>query len=197
MSTAKARVSGAWVDTGAAGSARVGGVSVPFGPDAGGPVLEAIDWVDVPTLTNADDGPTAAYHMGCQFTVVAAKPCYGLRWRVPDSLITPGVGYFATLYQIAPNFQHKKMAITPAAGGNQDFLWDAPVDLLTTEQYTVGVTTVKYTFRAAASVGGFPLASPSGNVVASTGRLSDPADPDAPPSSSFASIYYVSPLVEV
>jgi hypothetical protein len=197
VSAAKARVSGAWVDTGASGLARLGGVSIPFGPEAGGPTLEAINWVAAPALTNVDDGPTAAYSMGCSFTVTTPKLCYGLRWRVPDSLITPAVGYFANLWQIAPDVQQKKQAIVPVAGGDQDFLWDAPVLLANTEQYTVGVTTVKYSFRAAASVGGFPFASPSGNVLANTGRLTDPANPDAPPSSSFASIYYVSPLVEV
>lgn len=196
MTAAKIRVGGAWVDSTKVGKVRIGGAWVDFAP-AGGPSYEALNWISAPALTNADDGPTAAYHMGCSFTVGVSKPCYGVRWRVPDSLLTPGVGFYATLYQISPNIQHQKLSIAPVAGGDQDFLFAVPTTLLTTEQYSVGVTTIKYSFRSAASVGGFPFVSPSGNVSASTGRLSDPADPDSPPGSSFPSIYYVSPLVGV
>ena len=197
MSNLKVRASGAWVTSDKVGAVRLSGAWVPFG-SAGGPTYEAIDWISAPTLTNADDGSTTVYNMGCRFTVTASKLCYGVRWRVPDSIITPpGGSTYASLYRYSPLTQHAKQSFTPVPGGDQDILFTTPVTLLAGDPYVVGIFTVKYSFRAASSVGGFPFESPSGNVVADIGMLNASGNSDDMPASQFESIYYVSPLVEV
>lgn len=196
MSTAKARVSGAWVDTDLVGAARISSAWVPYGPDDEGPAYEAINWTTDLPAAFLDDGPTTEYHMGCAFTLNVAKPCYGVRWYVPTSLITPSGGYYMTLHQISPDIQIRKQLITPSGNDYMDFLWTVPTDpLLTTETYVVGITTIRYSYRAAGTVGGFPFPSPSGNVSAGIGRLASGGNPDVIPSSNFESIYYISPLI--
>lgn len=193
MSTAKVRVSGAWVETELKGKHRVSSAWQDFGP-SGGATYEIIDWISAPALTDALDGPT--YAMGVQFTVVAGKPCYGISWRVPDTITpAPSAGYQAVLWSLSPTTQIIKQAFTPVAGNYQDILFGSPHSLVPGTQYVVSVLTNRYTFRAASSVGGFPLSSPSANVVGSTGKLSSTTDPDTVPAGDFASIYYISPLV--
>lgn len=193
MAILKTRVSGAWVDSDRVGAVRYEGATIPYGPPSVS--YEAVNWVSPPTLTDATDSTT--YVMGCSFTVVTSKPCYGIRWRVTDTITTPGGSgqFYATLFSLSPNTKLAQKVFTPVAGGDQDILFDTPVTLSTSLTYTVSILTVRYSFRTASSVGGFPFSSPSGNVVASTGRLSTTTDPDTVPGGDFASIFYISPLV--
>lgn len=193
MAILKARLSGIWVETSQTGSVRYEGSTVPYGPSEG-PSFEAINWTAEPTLTDASDGTT--YVMGCRFSVLASKPCYGIRWRVTDTLTpAPVAGYTATLFSISPTVKLAQEVFTPVAGGYQDILFTTPVTLDPGLQYTVSILTQRYSFRSAGTVGGFPFSSASGNVVADVGKLSETTDPNNVPAGDFASIYYVSPLV--
>lgn len=193
MSTLRVRLDNSWIDSDKVGSVRYQGGSIAFGP-SGAPDYERLNWIEEPSLTNASDGPT--YNMGIRFTVLETKPCYGISWRVPDSVTAPSGGiFYASLYSVSPDIQIRKLAFTPTVGAYQDILFETPVDLNPALQYVVGVFTVNYVFRSAASVGGFPITSASGNIVADIGKLSETNDSDQVPGSNFASLYYVSPLV--
>lgn len=197
MNPMRVRSSGAWVESDRVGAARYLGETISFGPEISEPAYEAVDWISPPG-SFLDDGPSEVYHMGCSFTLDVAKPCYGIRWYVPTALITPSGGFWMTLHQISPTIQIRKQLITPSGNDYMDFLWTTPTDpLATTETYVVGITTIRYSFRTAASVGGFPMQSPSGNINAQIGRLAAGGNPDVVPSSNFESIYYISPLIEV
>lgn len=185
------RVSGAWVDTQQAGMVRLSGSWTEFGPD--GLATEAVDWLSPPS-SFGDDGPT--YNMGCSFTVQENTICYGVQWRVPDSLVAPSGGiYYAALWSHSPNEKKEQKIFTPVAGGFQDIMFDDPYLLNTSESsgYIVSVLTRSYSFRA----GSFPYESPSGNVIVDSGRLAETADPDVIPGSTFTSVYYVSPITEI
>lgn len=156
---------------------------------------EAIDWPQPPTGTDADDGPTAAYVMGCQFTVSEVTECAGVRWRVPDSLITPPApasGHYATLWNLDGGGRQAIAAITPIPGGDQDFLFSSPVALVPGVNYAAAVLTVKYTYR---SGGGYPFETPSGVASSAGGKLSATSDQDDPPLGDTGLIFYVSPLI--
>ena len=190
----KARVSGAWVDTEAMGAVRVGGVTVPFGP-SGGPTLEDVTWPDPPASTNLDDGD--AYTMGIRFSLTAAKPIYGITWRVPDSVTTPAGGnHVATLWAVSDESLLATINFTPVPGGEQQILFSAPyTPLAAPVQYVAAVHTRKYVFR---NGGGIWPTSPSGNVITDQGKLVVNNNPAVYPGGTFGTPwYYVSPLVEV
>jgi hypothetical protein len=197
MSIMKLRSSGIWVDSDTIGSVRYEGVTIPYGPDPGGPTYEAVDWGGEPTLTDALDGPT--YIMGCSFSVIASKPCYGIEWRAPNSASVPPTAgaHYATLWSVSPTTQLAQVSFAPTLGAYNDILFTTPVTLTPGITYVTSILTVRYVFRAASSVGGFPISSPSGNVVVDNGRLAETGDPDVVPGGVFASIYYVSPLVGI
>ncbi len=196
MSRLKVRVAGAWVDSDKSGAVRYNNTTVPYGPP-GGLSYETIDWISPPALTVGDDSTT--YSMGVQFSVVASKTCSGLQWRVPDAPLPAPTGgvYYALLFSISPAIQLVKKTFTPVAGDFQDILFDTPVSVSAGTDYIAAVLTRKYSFRAASSVGGFPLTSPSGNIVGAVGKLSETSDPDTVPGGSFQSIYYISPIISV
>lgn len=195
----KTRVAGAWVDTDRAGAARVAGAWVPFAPPSGGPELESLAWAAEPVGTDAVDG-TQAYNMGIRVSVTEALTCVGLRWRVPDTVSAPPLGeHVAMLWQDLGNVRLARAAFTPAPGGYQNILFDAPVALETGLNYIASIYTVHYVYRASGDV--YP-SSPSGKMIADEGRLiSSNAGPDAFPGSYPASatglLFYVSPLVQV
>lgn len=192
----KARVSGAWVDTEATGAVRLGGVTVPFGPEPGGPTLESVTWPDPPTLTNADDNTT--YTMGIRFSLVTAKLCYGITWRVPDAVApTQFIGdHLAALWEVAGETRLAAQVFTPVPGGEQQILFAEPVALSAGPvQYVASVHTRRYVFR---NGGGVWPTSPSGNVVTDQGKLVADSPPTVYPGGTFGTPwYYVSPLVEV
>lgn len=72
------RIGGAWVLSDAEGAARIGGVSQPFGPPAGGTVDE---WFTFPTPVNPD-WPDDNTNVGIRFGVSIAGEWIGNRvWR--------------------------------------------------------------------------------------------------------------------
>lgn len=151
---------------------------------------EVLTWPGPPTLTDASDSTT--YVMGVQFSVTEAVPCSAIEWRVPDTLITPPAGFHAVLWEISPNVKVRDVSITPVAGTTQRFAIPT-FSLVPGTEYIAAVMTNRYTFRS--GVGVFPVSSPSGKLIGSTGKLTETVDPDVVPGSSFASIYYVTPVI--
>lgn len=190
----KTRQSGAWVDTAQAGSVRVNGAWVEFG-GVPGPEYETITLGSVPALTDLEDGGQA-YNMGVAFSVVAACDGVGVRWRVPDSVSTPPGGAHAVAIWEDGGDRIAYQEFVPIPGGNQDILFDTPASLVTGD-YIASVYTVHYVFRTGSPSG---LESPSGNLVAGSGRLGaySGGAPSAPiPSGTFDATYYVTPLTTV
>lgn len=157
--------------------------------------VEAIAWPQPPTSTDANDGPTASYVMGCEFTVSEATECPGVRWPVPDSVTTPPApasGHYAVLWNLDGGGRLAVQAFTPIPGGDQDILFSVPVGLSPGVSYAAAVLTVHYTYRSGAS---FPYSTPNGVATASTGKLSSTSDPDDPPLGNTGLVFYVSPLI--
>lgn len=201
MSTGKARVSGAWVDTALEGSARISGAWVPYGP-TGGPSYESVTWPNLPTNTDAIDGPTDYYALGAQFHLLTGKLCYGLRWRVPDTAPNPGaIPLTAALWSVATNDQLAVEDIIAVPGGFQDILWDTPVALSgAPAEYVVSVFTHHYTYSAPTPGSGWLVESPTLNIRHDGSRLTGPRT-DLPTTLSgwgaFNTWYYISPLIEI
>jgi hypothetical protein len=195
MTSLKARVSGAWVTTAAAGAARLGGVSIPF-PSGGEepPAYETFAWPEQPTLTNGVDGGET-YTMGIRFSMITGKPCYGIQWRVPDAVATPpGGAHMVSLWSVTGESLMRSKEFVPTPGVYQDILFDTPVDLLPLTNYVAAVYTRHYVFRSTA--GSYP-ATPSGNVVGDEGRLTPNVNQVAYPAPQFSAWYYISPLMGV
>jgi uncharacterized protein DUF4082 len=159
---------------------------------------EALTFPIEPTATDAVDG-TQAYNMGIRFTSAASRLCYGVRWRVPDSVSTPPGGTHAisiwsedTLTRLA----YKEF--TPVPGGYQDILFDAAITLdAAPALYVAAVYTVHYSFATRTVT---PISSPSGNLSGDLGRLASynggaalapfPVDQFGTP------WYYISPIAD-
>lgn len=193
MSTAKARISGAWVDTTIEGSARISGAWVPYGP-TGGPSYESLAWPSEPSLTDGNDNEN--YAMGAQFHLLAAKLCYGVRWRVPDTVVNPSSGTHAVaIWDLAPTRLAYK-TFTPVPGGYQDILFDTPISLSAAPvEYVASVLTRHYSFRVPSPSSGWLVESPSLNVRHDLSRLSSTSDPTTIPGGAFNAWYYVSPII--
>ena len=163
---AKARVGGSWVDTVLEGYARVGGVFVAFGPSDPGGDYEAISSPGLDS-TDFDDG-AQCYNMGIRFTSVAPRDCVGVRWRVPDTLgVAQGGGVFAAALWDMSATRLAYLAFDPTPGVEQDILFDA-VPLSAGVEYIACVYMNHYVYKAGSPAG---LTSPTGNVVAVSGRL--------------------------
>lgn len=158
-----------------------------------------------PTSTDLVDG-TQAYNMGIRFSSLAAgRPCYGVRWRVPDSVSTPPGGTHAvsiwsedTLTRLA--YQE----FVPVPGGYQNVFFvdglgaPAPITLdAAPALYVAAVYTVHYVFASRTVT---PISSPSGNLSGDLGRLAsfNGGAATAPiPNDQFGTPwYYVSPIVD-
>jgi hypothetical protein len=196
MSVAKLRVGGAWVDTDLAGSARLAGAWVPFGP-AGGPTYERLTWVNAPTLLNGNDG-NQDYNLGIRFSVTEDAPCAGVTWaRTPTAITsTPSGGsHVAALWTADTETRLTFKNVVPTGGAvDQDYFFDDPVMLTAGALYVVSLFTRDYTYAAR---GGVDLSSPSGLVLADDGKLSANIDPLTFPSSTQAAHYFVGPIIEV
>jgi hypothetical protein len=198
MGLYRVKVNGIWVDTEVTGSIRVNGNTIEFGPEGSEAAYESLVWAQEPLGTDYEDVPES-YNLGIRFSLGVSKPCYGVRWRVPDNLSTPPGGtHIISLWKSIGDTLITYKNVTPTPGGYQDFLFDTPTDpLATDDDYVAAVYTRKYVYRAAGGV--FP-SSPSGNVVADEGRLLNnnsgiianlyPANPQN-------ALYYVSPLIGV
>jgi hypothetical protein len=156
--------------------------------------IEAIDWIDAPTLTDAFD--STRYAMGVEFTVSETVPCPGVRWRVPDSLTpVPGTGYVVSLFQDGVGLV-RQQAISPVAGAEADFLWtdQGPINLASGNTYVAQVYTERYVFRGSSS---YPYASPNAIVTAVRGRLTADVTTAATEATgnTTSSRFYVSPLI--
>lgn len=82
--SAKARVSGAWVDTDLVGAYRLGGVTTPFAPPDDPPAGETLFGDTVPVDLDLTDG--TAYTMGTRFTpAVNGEATHG-RWHFPTTI---------------------------------------------------------------------------------------------------------------
>jgi hypothetical protein len=195
MSTAKVRVSGAWVDTELTGKHRVAGAWEDFGP-SGGPTLETLSWPSPPSLTDGDDGEN--YSMGALFHLLESKLCYGVEWKVPDTVVNPSSGTHAVaLWDLAP-IRLAYKTFTPVPGTVQQIIFDTPVSLLAApSEYLVSVLTRHYSFRAPSPSSDWLVESPSLNIRHNSSRLSATSDPTTIPGGSFNAWYYVSPIMEV
>ena len=198
MSLAASRVSGAWVDNPTLkGAARVSGSWVDFGPTGGGPTYEAVA-LGSPTYTDLVDG-TQSYNMGMEFSLVTGKDCVGVQWRAPDTAGAPAGGTHAVAIWDPTNTRIRYEEFTPVDGVLQDILFttDGPVAIASSGVYIATVYTLRYVFTSGSPSG---LTSPSGNVVAGTGRLTtyNGGAASAPyPIDSFGSTYHISPLIEI
>jgi hypothetical protein len=158
---------------------------------------EALAWPNPPTSTDLADG-SDAYNMGIEFAVVAARDCRGVSWRVPDSVATPpGGAHVASLWRVSDQALLASKAFTPVPGGDQAVLFDAVVGLSTLERYIAAIYTIHYVFSAPTPPTGWTVTSPSGNVLADTGRLIPfNGGPGQFPNGTFNSWYYIGPLVD-
>jgi hypothetical protein len=154
---------------------------------------EELVWPGVPTDTDLVD-PGETYNMGIRFSLVNAKPCYGISWRVPDSVSTPPFGiHVAKIWRVSDEVQMASKEFTPTPGVSQQVLFDATVNLAALTNYVASVHTQHYVFRAS---GGVWPTSPSGNVVTDESRLVSSVNPATYPASAGSALYYVSPLIE-
>lgn len=136
------RIGGVWALSDAEGAARIGGVSQPFGPPAGGTVDE---WFTFPTPANPD-WSDANTNVGIRFAVTIAGEWIGNRvWRPPT--LTAGQQVFgvnddtgATI--IAPT------AIPDATPGGDwvEQLFSAPLTINPGTNYIAGYHTSRYGF---------------------------------------------------
>lgn len=193
MSPLRVRQGGQWVDTAEAGMVRYGEQWVPFGPPAAG--FEALPWPDPPAVTNGDDA--AVYNMGAAFTLLADRPCHGVRWRAPD--VTPDIGtaYAVAIWGSSGQGRVALATFVPVPGVAQNVLFGSPVALTTGVVWIASVLTRHYTYTAAPAG---DVVSASGNVVASPvyGRLAVAGEgADTFPANGQNAIYHVSPLIGV
>lgn len=159
---------------------------------------EALTFPIEPTSTDLNDG-TQAYNMGIRFSSVASRSCYGVRWRVPDSVSTPPGGTHAVSIwseDTATRLAYKEF--TPVPGGYQTVLFDSPITLSASPAlYVAAVYTVHYVFATRTVT---PISSPSGNLSGDLGRLAafNGGASSAPfPNDQFGTPwYYVSPVVD-
>lgn len=152
--------------------------------------VEALTWPGAPTSTDLVDGADL-YAMGVEFTVTEDQPVPGIRWRVPDTAPPPAGGHFVSLWRVTGGTRLAHKAITPTPGGEQDFLFDAPVTVTVAGgSYVAQVYTSHYVHRA----GAFPVSTPSGKAVASIGKLTSNSGPDVMAAGNQNAIYHVSPL---
>lgn len=195
MSIMKVRSGGLWVDTDKTGSVRYQGATEPYAP-AGGPSTETLAWPSEPTLTDGNDNEN--YVMGAQFHLLQGKLCYGVRWKVPDSVENPSSGTHAVaLWDLAP-LRLAYKTFTPVPGGYQDILFDTPVALLAAPvEYVVSVLTRHYSFRTPSPTSGWLVESPSLNIRHDLSKLSASSDPTTFPGGAFSAWYYVSPIMEL
>lgn len=157
--------------------------------------IEALAWPSGPAATDAVDGATDFYTMGCLFTVSESAPCPGIRWRVPDTASVPTGGFFASLWEVSPDIRVAHQAITPTPGGDEDFLWSGgPVTLDPAKSYICQVFTHHYSVRTSGQGATWPVSTPSGIATATIGKLGT-GGVDGIASSNFESYYYVSPLI--
>lgn len=194
--TAFVRSGSTWVQSGKFGKARLNSTDYYFAPPGGGPTYEAVT-LGSPTLTDLVDG-AQAYNMGMEFSLVAGKDAYGVQWRVPDTVETPpGGAHAVAIWNDDTDVRLAYKEFIPTPGLLQDVLFDVPVALPNGVNYLATVYTIHYVFKAGAPSG---LTSPSGNIVAGTGRLASyngGASTAPKPDASFSSTYHVSPLMGV
>lgn len=164
--------------------------------------LETLAWPADPSSTDLNDG-AQSYNMGIKFGLVTDETdCYGVQWRVPDSLAPPAGGgvYAVSLWTVIGETRLAYKEFTPVAGGYQDVLFDAPVPLALATEYVVAVYTNHYVFRAPSPTGGWHVYSPSGNTDAYESKLATDNSGAATavfPASNFNGWYYVAPINEV
>jgi hypothetical protein len=158
---------------------------------------EALAWPNPPTSTDLADG-SDAYNMGIEFAVLVARDCRGISWRVPDSVVNPpGGAHVASLWRVADQALLQSKAFVPVPGGDQAIAFDAVVGLSPAERYIAAIYTNHYVFSAPTPSSGWTVTSPSGNVVADTGRLIPfNGGPGQFPNGTFNSWYYIGPLVD-
>lgn len=165
---------------------------------------ETITFPIEPTSTDLVDG-TQAYNMGMRFSTAASRLCYGVRWRVPDSVATPPGGTHAvSIWSEDLGTRLAYQEFTPVPGGYQDvFFLDglgdpAPITIDTSNSYYVAaVYTIHYVFATRTVT---PVLSPSGNLSGDLGRLAayNGGAVTAPfPADQFGTPwYYVAPIAD-
>lgn len=159
--------------------------------------LESIAWPDPPAFTDLVDGDQS-YNMGIRFSHEDGGPCWGVEWRVPDSVPPPAGGVHAvSIWELAGGTRVAYQEFVPVPGGFQSVEFTTKPTLDPAPAlYIAAVYTLHYVFRAR-SVN--PVTSPSGKIVADDGRLTtfNGGAAIAPiPNDTFASWYYVSPIMD-
>lgn len=195
MATAYVRVADAWVQSNLTGKARYEGGDVAFAPP--GATTESIAWAGAPSDTDENDG-TQAYIMGVEFTVTTGVPCYGVVWRVPDSVVAPAGGPHAiSLWNVSESRTDYK-EFTPVPGGDQEILFDTATNLGSASSWSIAVYTNHYVFTLEDAAG---YDTPSGNVAVAAGRLAayngGAASAPYPGTITTALNFHISPLVGI
>ncbi len=187
----------AWVQSGLSGKVRHDGADISFAPPATGPLYESVSYSPLVGTNETDGGAT--YAMGLRFSLGVAKPCYGVRWRVPDTVAgeAPDDGYVARLWRIVGEVPVASKVFNPVGseGADLDILFDTPYNVLTGEYWIAAVLTRRYVYAPRSA---FPeLLSPSGNIHADEGKLGFSAGINTFPSSTQNTYYGVRPLIGV
>lgn len=193
MSKIYGRRNNAWVAASNKGSVRYAGSWNDFGTVVV-PAYESVSFTNpVPNTTDNVDG-NDVYTLGIKFRVTVSKPCYGVRWRVPDTAPLPnGNPHVASLWDRETEQLLLSKSFTPTPGQYQDILFDSTINLdPSPAEYVVGVYMWHYVHRAPEPSSGWTLVSPSGNIQAYEGRL---ASGNGYPSVVLNAWYYVTPLV--
>jgi hypothetical protein len=136
--------------------------------------LEALAWPDEPADTDEVDGGQS-YNMGTLFGIAAGGTpvdCHGVQWRVPDVVSAPAGGVHAVaLWNEDTGVRLAYKEFTPAPGGYQDVLFDAPVAIAALTEYVATIYTSHYVYRPSSPPSGWHIFSPSGNIDAYQTRL--------------------------
>lgn len=159
--------------------------------------LESIAWPSPPAFTDLVDGDQS-YNMGIRFSHQDGGPCWGVQWRVPDSVPPPAGGVHAVaIWDVATSTRVAYQEFIPVAGGFQSVEFTTKPTLNPAPAlYVAAVYTLHYVFRAQSVP---DVYSPSGKIAADNGRLaaSNVGANSAPyPGDPFTAWYYVSPIMD-
>jgi len=159
--------------------------------------LESIAWPATPAFTDLVD-PGQSYNMGIRFSHEDGGPCWGVQWRVPDTVTDPPGGTHAVaIWDVATASRVAYEEFTPVPGGLQSVEFTTKPTLDPAPAlYVATVYTTHYVFRSPSTS---EVTSPSGKIVADNGRLIgfNGGAPLAPyPPDPFNAWYYVSPIMD-
>lgn len=150
MATAKVRQGGAWVGSGLEGSARIGGVSVPYGPGGAPATPQSLFTSQTPVNPDFTEN-VAANTLG---TVIQAKSAGSItkgRWRFPNTTWA-GAQVKFVLYNNANGARLSEATfVSPTFGAWNEVALPSPVaatlnQVFVAAVYITGTTQIHYPF---------------------------------------------------